>query len=195
MTSGILGACTAASAALAIAVTVALSAAPETTSPRFRSLDSPTSKNVRRDGSGAPRALPELGGDTLAYWQRFALNGLLEPLLEADDPLRWAPPRALMPCADSATVDVDGAAPEPGAPLAEAPFTVRWRLDHCLPFGPESIGLSGEIEMRVHRRADRIEARVTPRGLVLVDVDGRAWTTNAPFDASLRLLPEPTWRP
>lgn len=98
--------------------------------------------------------------------ERFALNALLVPLLDdAVDPPRWGDPTLDMDCGEASRVEVDGHRLDPGAPMPDGPFSVQWQLADCLPFGVDSLALSGRAELDVSRQGTGLVATVRLSGL------------------------------
>jgi hypothetical protein len=124
----------------------------------------------------------------LAVWHRFAANALLAPLHDPEaEPLRWRPAGSGAACAEMADVNVGGRPLAIGEAVPDGPLAIRFDLHHCLPFGPESIGLTGRVEVDVRNDGGRWAARIVPRALAITAPDGARATTSEPFDASLDL--------
>ncbi|MBL8346878.1 MAG: hypothetical protein JNN03_15670 [Rubrivivax sp.] len=106
-------------------------------------------------------ALAGRGDDALrTHIERYVLNALLVPVLDDETlPLRFGDPSLRMACGSAARVEVDGQPLRPGAVQAGR-FTLRWRLDHCLPFGLDGPVLDGRAELDVQREGAGLKARV-----------------------------------
>lgn len=146
-------------------------------------------------GAPAPLAAPRaseavpLDGERLAYWQRFALNALLVPLLDVDEQERWAEPSSAMPCLETSQVTLDGRPLPAGERLPAGEFTLRWTLADCRPFGPESLALWGSVEARLRNVAGRVGGVLHSGPLLVVEGDGRPLRVDAPFVATVALVP------
>lgn len=130
--------------------------------------------------------------DAQRTWRTFALNGLLATWLDPDAvPLRWRAASDVAPCAQTVRVAVQGTPMVEGDFVPTEPFHVGLDLDHCLPFGPESIGLTGRVDLHVRAEAGRLVARVVPTRLVVTTASGARVATDEPFEAVLRLDERP----
>ncbi len=118
--------------------------------------------------------------------QTFALNVLLLPLLDDDQPSRWADPSMAFDC-DAADVRIDGRRPDVGAPVPPEAFTVRWTLRGCEPLD-SYVQVSGDVELRVEPVAGGYRARVRPLGLQVTSSAG-VETLSEAFDARLSVGP------
>lgn len=100
-----------------------------------------------------------------AFFEAFALNLLLVPLLDDNQPPRWADPAVVTQCAQL-QLRVDGQPLQPLARVPTQPFTLRWDMDRCIPLGTR-IELSGSVELAVTRGSAGYTARVAPLHLEL----------------------------
>lgn len=114
---------------------------------------------------------------------RFALNALLVPLFDDAVPPNWSP-LALEHCGGDARVMVDGKPMVSGMPIPAAAFTVRWVMDHCTPFGLDSVALSGPAELLVFHEDTGLSAVVSPAGLRIDNWPGGT-TLHGPFASEL----------
>lgn len=112
-----------------------------------------------------------------------ALNALLVPLLDDDDPPRWADPSLSLDC-DAGRVTVNDAPLDIGAPIPQGTFTVRWTMQRCVPFG-DLLELTGNVELTVESNADNFTAVVQPVGFRVVSPHGEA-VLNEPFVRHMR---------
>ncbi|MEO7150661.1 MAG: hypothetical protein ABIX46_02945 [Burkholderiaceae bacterium] len=118
--------------------------------------------------------------------EQFALNVLLLPLFDDDQPTRWADPSLAFDC-DAADVRIDGRRPDVGAPVPREPFTVRWAMRGCQPLDTY-VQMSGDVELRVEPVAGGYRARVLPHPLQVTSTSG-VETLSEPFDARLSVGP------
>lgn len=118
---------------------------------------------------------------------RFALNALLVPLMDDADPPRWTEATIDFNCGPGTSVTVDGAPLVAGKVIPAKAFTVRWDMDHCAPMGPESVALSGRVELVVFHEDAGLSAMVMPDRLRVDSHMGRAWL-HGPFTAETSLV-------
>lgn len=131
---------------------------------------------VLRDAAPNDRALAD-------HMRQFALNALLVPLIDANDhPPRWRDLELTMPCLMPSGVRVNGAEVVPGEEVPGSSFSVQWKLDHCLPFGPEGPELVGVAEVNVFADDQGLSARVVLIDFQ-IDKDGRTARMNEVFTA------------
>ena len=116
----------------------------------------------------------------------FALNAFLVPLLDDAVPPQWTDVAMEFACGPATTVMVDGQPMVPGQPIPTKAFTVRWMMDKCSPMGPESVELSGGVELVVHRKGVGLSAVVMPHHLRVDSSLGRAWL-RGPFNAEIEM--------
>jgi hypothetical protein len=114
--------------------------------------------------------------------RRFALNALLVPVLDTDDPPRWQDPSLAMACGAGTRVLVDGLPLEPRAAAASSAFTLQWSMDGCLPFGLGGPEMSGRADLVVFRNDDGLSAIVQMTDLQ-VQHRGQAIVMNTTFVA------------
>jgi hypothetical protein len=114
--------------------------------------------------------------------QRFALNALVVPMLDADDPLHWQDPSLAMACGAGTRMLVDGLPLEPRAAAANSAFTLEWSMDGCLPFGLGGPEMSGRADLVVFRNDDGLSAIVQMTDLQ-VKHRGQAIVMNTTFVA------------
>ena len=117
---------------------------------------------------------------------RFALNALLVPLMDDAVPPRWNEAAMDFNCGPGTSVTVDGAPLVAGKLIPAKAFTVRWDMDHCTPMGPESVALSGRVELVVFREDAGLSAMVMPDRLRVDSHLGSAWL-HGPFSAETSL--------
>jgi len=119
-----------------------------------------------RDGAGvlpaAPRvhapASPVLDDPVAGDFSRFALNALLVPLLDDDEPPRWTDAPMRFACGPATHVEVNGKALVPGATIPANAFTVRWDMDSCTQL--DAFELSGVVELLVFHEDTGLSAVV-----------------------------------
>ncbi len=117
---------------------------------------------------------------------RFALNALLVPLMDDAEPPRWTEAVIDFNCGPGTSVTVDGAPLVAGKLIPAKAFTVRWDMDHCAPMGPESVALSGRVELVVFHEDAGLSAMVMPDRLRVDSHMGRAWL-RGPFSTETSL--------
>lgn len=110
----------------------------------------------------------------------------LAPLIDDDEPPRWTELGIDWFCGPTTRVQVDGQPLQPGRPLPEGAFSVRWAMDDCLPLNDPLLQSSGIVELKVIRRGDRLDAQVDTRAL---RINGALVTTSSaqPFAASMSM--------
>ena len=118
---------------------------------------------------------------------RFALNAFLVPLMDDTVPPRWSDVAINYFCDPGTTVMIDGEPMVPGKLVPTKAFTVRWNIDHCAPMGPESVALSGRVELVVSHEDTGLSAMVMPDRLRVDSQLGRAWL-RGPFAAETSLV-------
>lgn len=118
---------------------------------------------------------------------RFALNALLVPLMDDAEPPRWTKAGIDFSCGPGTNVTVDGAPLAAGTLIPAKAFTVRWDMDHCAPMGPESVMLSGRVELVVFHEDTGLSAMVMPDRLRVDSHMGSAWL-QGPFAAETSLV-------
>lgn len=117
---------------------------------------------------------------------RFALNALLVPLLDDAVPPHWTDATIDHICGPGTRVRIDGRPLERHMPMPARAFSVHWTLDRCLPFGFESVELSGDVALHVFHEDDGLGAIVVPGRLRVDSHEGRAWLER-PFTAAMTL--------
>jgi hypothetical protein len=123
--------------------------------------------------------------------ERFLLNGLLAPSLDADVvPLRWVDPRPAMLCGPRASVRVDGEPLVPGTLVPGGPFELQWHADGCGPFGAAGPRFDGEVTLTVFREDWGFSAIVTPRDLRVTMPSYRSRTVHAGVATMPQFAPE-----
>jgi len=132
-------------------------------------------------------ALASQAAEADAIWQKFALNALLVPLLDDDNPPRWAPATELMPCIAAARVSLDGKPLPAGERVPSGSFVLHWQLAHCAPLGEAYFSLRGKLTMQIDAQPKRITALIVPDDLVVIAADGRRHPATRPFTATLAL--------
>ena len=118
---------------------------------------------------------------------RFALNALLVPLIDDAVPPRWTDLGVDYFCDPGTTVMIDGEPMVPGKLVPAKAFTVRWNISRCAPMGPESVALSGRVELVVFHEDAGLSAMVMPDRLRVDSHLGRAWL-RGPFAAETSLV-------
>jgi hypothetical protein len=122
-----------------------------------------------------------------AALEPFALNALLAPLLDDDEPPRWTDAALHSTCGPATAVAVDGKPMVDGARIPATAFTVRWKMDRCNPFGDSSIELSGIVDLLVFHEDTGLSAAVDARRLKVWSAAGRHHVETA-FGASMSLV-------
>ena len=120
-----------------------------------------------REGEGAGPTTP-VSLTTAARFdpQRFILNGLLVPALDADAvPLRWVDPRPVIQCRPGTSVRVNGMPLVPGDLIPNTPFELEWHAHGCRPFGAAGPRFDGDVKLTVFREDWGFSGLVAPRGL------------------------------
>ncbi|MEO5845947.1 MAG: hypothetical protein ABIQ33_14035 [Caldimonas sp.] len=130
------------------------------------------------DNGGEPH---EPATEEVADFKAFALNALLVPLLDDDEPPRWADPTSAFDCNDG-SVTLEGARLAPREPVPDPPFTLHWHLVDCTPLGT-AFDLSGEVDVVVQRlEGGDYVATVQPRRL-LVEAGAKSSVLDEAFEA------------
>ena len=119
-------------------------------------------------------------------FSRFALNALLVPLLDDDEPPRWTDVALSHFCGPAARVEVDGKPLVPGSRIPATAFTVRWHMDQCFPMDYAAVELSGTVELLVFHEDTGLSAIVSADRLRVSSAKG-ASRLSAPFAASMSL--------
>jgi hypothetical protein len=123
--------------------------------------------------------------------ERFILNGLLAPSLDADVvPLRWVDPRPAMLCGPAASVRVNGEPLVPGNLVPGGPFELQWHADGCGPFGAAGPRFDGDVTLTVFREDWGFSAIVTPRDLRITMPSHRSRTMAAGVATMPQFAPE-----
>jgi hypothetical protein len=151
---------------------------------------------VARDGLAAPGVAPSAARAPVAQrmledpvtgqFSRFALNVLLVPLIDDDEPPRWTDVAMHHFCGPATRVEVNGQPLEPGASVPATAFTVRWHIDQCWPLDRDALELSGDVELQVFHEDDGLDAVVDARQLRVSTPKGSR-SVGTPFPASMSL--------
>jgi hypothetical protein len=120
---------------------------------------------------------------------RFALNALLVPLLDDAEPPHWTETVLEHTCGPGTRVLIDGKPLQPHSPMPARAFSVHWTMDRCLPFGFDSVELSGSVELLVFHEDDGLSAVVMPHRLQIGNGQGGDWSLERPFSAAMSLAP------
>ena len=124
----------------------------------------------------------------------FALNAFLVPLLDDSVPPRWTDVVVDFTCGPGTSIFVDGQPMVTGSPIPPHAFTLRWVMDKCSPFGPDSVELSGGVDLVVSHTRTGFSAMVKPDQLKVDSQMGRAWLRGS-FNAETSLTsPAPVER-
>jgi hypothetical protein len=136
----------------------------------------------------AVAAVPRVDAATAAAaadFRRLALHALFVPLVDVSgDQLRWSDIALAHVCGPHTRVQVDGRPLEAGRELGGRPVRLQWRIDSCLPFGPESVEIAGSVDVTVYADDERLSAIVEPHGLRLLLPTGRVVQLSQAFTAS-----------
>ena len=84
-----------------------------------------------------------------SQFQRRALNALLVPLLDDDEPPQWTEVALRFFCGPDTRVRINGQPLVPGITIPATAFTVRWNFDRCWPLDYASSELSGVVDLGV----------------------------------------------
>ena len=125
-------------------------------------------------------------------FERFALNVLLVPLLDDDEPARWTDTAVQHQCGPRTHVEVDGRPMVPGTPIPATAFTVRWHIDQCWPLDDPSLALSGTVDLLVFHEDLGLSA-VVSAGSLVVSTPGGVMRMGAPFAAAMNLTAGEAW--
>jgi hypothetical protein len=102
--------------------------------------------------------------DAAAALGRYAVNGLVLPLLDDAEPPRFTTVALPLMCAAEADVSVDGRPLTEGAEVPAGGFVVHWQLAGTCPFGIDGPRLDGAVDVLVLRDdAAGLQAVVRPR--------------------------------
>ena len=115
---------------------------------------------------------------------RFALNALLVPLIDDAVPPRWTDVAMDFFCDPGTTVMIDGKPMVPGDLVPAKAFKVRWDMSRCTPLGPQSVELSGGVELVVFHEDTGLSAMVIPDRLQVDSHLGRV-VLRGPFAAQV----------
>ncbi len=118
---------------------------------------------------------------------RFALNALLVPLIDDATPPRWTDIAMNFFCDLGTTVMIDGKPMVPGELVPAKAFKVRWDMSRCKPLGPQSVELSGGVELVVFHEDTGLSAMVIPDRLRVDSHLGRV-LLRGPFAAETSLV-------
>jgi hypothetical protein len=122
---------------------------------------------------------------TTREFSRFALNALLVPLLDDDEPPRWSDVAMSFVCGSAAHVEVNGLPLIHGSRIPSTPFTLRWSMDQCTPL--EAYVLNGSVELLVFQEGNFLGAIVNPTRLIVSSTKGTV-RMSSPFATSMPLL-------
>lgn len=145
----------------------------------------------------APHAMPgpHLQHPITGQFQRHALNALLVPLLDDDEPPRWTDVALRYFCGPATRVEIDGQPLVPGVVIPATPFTVRWHIDQCWPLAYDAFELSGSVDLRVQQEGSGLSAIVSAQRLRIATAKGSS-SVGAPFAATISMSSdEPGSRP
>jgi hypothetical protein len=126
-------------------------------------------------------------GPTAGDLSRFALNALLVPLLDDDEPPRWTDVALNSFCGPATRVEIDGKPLVPGVRIPATAFAVRWDMDSCKPLCRSSVELSGVVELLVFHEDNGLSAVVTADRLMVSSAAGTS-RLEARFGASMLLV-------
>lgn len=147
----------------------------------------PPSHAVAAQEAMADAALP-------ADFHRRALNALLVPLMDDDEPPRWTDTWMNFECGPATTVTVDGKPFIARKRIPPVAFTVRWDMDGCTPLGQESMELFGSVDLLVFHEDDGLSAIVMPTRLKVASHLGET-QLHGSFTAQMSLDKSATTRP
>jgi hypothetical protein len=96
-------------------------------------------------------AVALLTSESLNLLRRFAFNALVVPVLDDDDPARFAPVDSTLLCADRSQVAVNGETMVAGDTVPPGAFVLQWDLKMYCPFGRRGPFLDGRVDVLVFR--------------------------------------------
>lgn len=117
-------------------------------------------------------ATPAAPSDDEAAFQRRALNVLLLPLVDDDEPPRWAAVEARDDCGAAPRVSVDGRPVVAGEALPARAFQLVWSGTTCGGFGDDIVEVSGTVTLWIFHDGDAWSAVVEPDRLRVVTGGG-----------------------
>lgn len=150
-------------------------------------LPAPPPHTVRAPEQMTDTALP-------ADFHRRALNALLVPLMDDDEPPRWTDTWMNFECGPATQVMVNGKPLIARKRIPPVAFSVRWDMDGCTPLGQEAMELSGRVELLVFHEDEGLSAIVTPTRFRVDSYLGQT-TLQGPFTAQMSLDKSSTTRP
>ena len=92
-----------------------------------------------------------LASESLNLLRKFAFNALVVPVLDVDDPARFAPVDSSLLCADRSQVAVNGETMVAGDTVPPGAFVLQWDLKMYCPFGRIGPFLDGRVDVLVFR--------------------------------------------
>ncbi len=134
----------------------------------------------------AAAAAPEAPSADEAAFQRRVLNVLLLPLVDDDEPPRWAAAVVGGDCGAGPRVSVDGRPAVAGEALPARAFQLVWSGASCGGFGDDLVEVSGTITLWIFHDGDAWSAVVEPDRLRVV-TGGAAFVLTRRFAASTPL--------
>ena len=148
---------------------------------------------VRRVVTGTATSAAE------AAFQRRALNVLLLPLVDDDEPPRWAAAVAGGDCGASARIAVDGRPAVAGEALPARAFRLVWSGAGCGGFGDDIVEISGAVGLWIFHDGDAWSAVVEPDRLRVVSggavvVLTRRFAARTPLGPPMPDAPDPGGR-
>lgn len=117
-------------------------------------------------------------------FSRFALNALLVPLLDDNDPPQWTDVALHHFCGPATRVEINGQPLVPGTAVPATAFTVRWHIDQCWPLDYGAFELSGHVDLLVFHEDTGLSAVVSAQRLRISTAKGSG-QMSAPFAASM----------
>jgi hypothetical protein len=142
-------------------------------------------------GSARPRpaaVAARIADPITGQFSKFALNALLVPLIDDQEPPAWTDVGMRFFCGPSTSVEVDGRPLVPGGSLPATAFTVRWHIDYCWPL--DAFELSGDVELLIFHEDNGLSATVNAQRLKVSTWKGSSFVAT-PFAASMLLIAAP----
>jgi hypothetical protein len=151
----------------------------------FAARDRPALAPVAERASRPPTAPAPVAADPiLGQFTRRALNALLVPLLDDDEPPRWTDVGLQHFCGPATRVEINGQPLVAGAAIPATAFHVRWHIDQCWPLDYAAFELSGSVDLLVFHEDTGLGAIVSAQRLRIATAKGAA-SPSAPFAAAM----------
>ena len=153
----------------------------------FAARDRPALAPVAEQASRPPTAPAPIAEDPISgQFTRRALNALLVPLLDDDEPPRWTDVGSQHFCGPATRVEINGQPLVSGVAIPATAFHVRWHIDQCWPLDYAAFELSGSVDLLVFHEDTGLSAIVSAQRLRIATAKGSA-SLSAPFAAAMEL--------